>query len=412
MSRSHLRQHALEMIVDQRAHSLKDHSSSTALTTFAFLRKHEVNSLRVLSVVRLAMAAICTLGIVMTASQTGRILQGIIIMFHILVALVTFLKVQHTRFPYRFGLLGTVVDSVTIVCLPAIFVYSAAPISPTLFLKNDIEIFVLGFAIANSFTLRPMQPVLIGCVGALSQIGYYYYVVNWYGPLQVTDSWTAVVETSAIHPGGLWFNGLILIPTICALLGVIVQRGRDNIVRAASLERDAATLELAAKSDPLTGLLNRRAVQEHLEYQIARHVRNRCAFAILLCDLDHFKQINDTYGHDMGDKVLRAVAQRLRDSLRELDLLARWGGEEFLALLPDTDLQGGAVVAEKIRKRLSEEPFQTENEELRLTLSIGVSTYAAGQSVEACIKAADGALYKAKHQGRNCVMVAEPVESM
>jgi diguanylate cyclase (GGDEF)-like protein len=294
--------------------------------------------------------------------------------------------------------------------LPAFFAYSDSPISPTSLLKNDIKIFVLGFAVANSFTLRPMQPVLIGCVGAISQIGYYFFVIDRYGPLQVTDSWAAVVETPAIHLGGFLFNGLILIPAICVLLGVIVKRGRDNIVRAASLERDAAKLERAANCDPLTGLLNRRAIREHLENQIERHATNRYPLAILLCDLDHFKQINDTYGHDMGDQVLRSVAHRLQDSLRELDLLARWGGEEFLVLLPDTDLQGGAVVAEKIRKRLADEPFQAGNAELSLSLSIGMSAYAAGQSVETCIKTADGALYQAKHRGRNRVVVAELAE--
>jgi diguanylate cyclase (GGDEF)-like protein len=171
-------------------------------------------------------------------------------------------------------------------------------------------------------------------------------------------------------------------------------------------------LAKAAKSDPLTGLLNRRAMLEHLEYEARRYDRNRTPFVVLLGDIDKFKDINDSYGHDVGDYVLRCVAGILRDSIRTQDLLARWGGEEFLILLPDTDLKGGLVVAEKLRSRLANEMHCIEGDKLKLTLSIGVADYSAGQTLNECIKAADMSLYDAKRRGRNRVEAAAGRDSI
>lgn len=229
--------------MDQPMPKFKGDSSTSPLAASAFLHRHEVASLRTLSVLRLIMSAICLVGITMTASQ-GQLWQSLAILPQIPVALITLLTVQRTRFPHRLGFLGTVADSVVLFLLPALFAYSNAfPVTSTSLLKNDIEMFVLGFAIANSITLRPAQPILIGCASALSQIGYYFYAVHSFGPLPLTDSWLATIETPAIQLGGFWFNSLILIPTLCILLGVLAQRGRQNILHAASLERDTTTLE-------------------------------------------------------------------------------------------------------------------------------------------------------------------------
>jgi diguanylate cyclase (GGDEF)-like protein len=167
-----------------------------------------------------------------------------------------------------------------------------------------------------------------------------------------------------------------------------------------------AALAKMAKSDPLTGLLNRRAMMEHLEYQLTRYPRSGVPFALLLCDLDYFKAVNDAYGHDAGDQVLKSVADRLRHSVRAQDLIARWGGEEFLILLPDTDLNGGLVVAEKLCKYVAANKYLSSSEKFQLTLSIGVTVYMPMRTLDDCIKAADDALYEAKHRGRNCVVAA------
>jgi diguanylate cyclase (GGDEF)-like protein len=165
-------------------------------------------------------------------------------------------------------------------------------------------------------------------------------------------------------------------------------------------------LAQAARSDPLTGLMNRRAMLEHLEYEAARFQRSRAPFTLLLADLDRFKAINDTYGHDAGDQALIQATEQLTHDIRTHDLVARWGGEEFLILLPDTDLQGGLVVAEALRQGIADQKVAIGEQDLRLTLSIGVAAYGWGQTIHQCVKAADTALYQAKLEGRNRVVAA------
>ena len=168
-------------------------------------------------------------------------------------------------------------------------------------------------------------------------------------------------------------------------------------------------LSRAARSDPLTGLMNRRAMMERFEYQLSHYQRNRIPFTVLMGDIDHFKQINDTCGHAEGDRVLISIAGKIRENLRSQDLLARWGGEEFLILLPDTDLEGGITVAEKIRLQVAQSDFPGEKKVLALTISFGVAYYTDEQTIDDCIKAADEALYRAKQQGRNRVVATERI---
>jgi diguanylate cyclase (GGDEF)-like protein len=178
---------------------------------------------------------------------------------------------------------------------------------------------------------------------------------------------------------------------------------REEITRRQKVEE---ALSRAARSDPLTGLMNRRAMMYWFRYQLRHYQRNRIPFAVLLCDIDHFKKVNDTYGHAVGDQVLKDMAGFLQEALRSQDLVARWGGEEFLILLPDTDEAGGGVVAEKIRRRVEQETFRDGAREFHLTLSFGVAVYRPEQSADDCIKAADAAMYRAKNAGRNRVEIA------
>jgi diguanylate cyclase (GGDEF)-like protein len=161
----------------------------------------------------------------------------------------------------------------------------------------------------------------------------------------------------------------------------------------------------AARTDPLTGLLNRRAMTELMEYQVGRVFRHKRPFCLLLGDLDHFKSVNDWYGHAEGDKVLLQVARLLRSSVRQEDLVARWGGEEFLLLLPDTDLRRGRILAEKIRAAILDHEFTCGGEPCQVTMSIGLAAYDGTTEVDKCLAGADKALYVAKEQGRNSVVV-------
>ena len=162
-------------------------------------------------------------------------------------------------------------------------------------------------------------------------------------------------------------------------------------------------LEEAAMTDPLTTVLNRRAMMEYLTREVARNQRDNTHFVLLLADLDHFKDINDSHGHDVGDWVLIETAKRFKNIIRGQDAVARWGGEEFLILLPDTGLKGGLMAAEKIRNCIAGEPFIAHGRKLHITVSIGVAAFRPDQPLDDCIRAADMALYKAKDYGRNRV---------
>jgi diguanylate cyclase (GGDEF)-like protein len=171
----------------------------------------------------------------------------------------------------------------------------------------------------------------------------------------------------------------------------------------AERKRVEAALAEAAQTDALTGLLNRRAIITGLQAEVSRYNRTQAPFSLLVCDIDHFKRVNDTYGHDVGDQVLKNVSDRLRTACRQHDLIARWGGEEFVVLLPETDLQGGMAAAEKLRESMTADVFPAGVQDLDLTLSIGVAAYEPGQTLDDCVKAADTAMYQAKSLGRNRV---------
>ncbi|MBA3919036.1 MAG: hypothetical protein C0516_10680 [Gemmatimonas sp.] len=170
---------------------------------------------------------------------------------------------------------------------------------------------------------------------------------------------------------------------------------------------DNARLEQLAQTDPLTQLLNRRALTERINAEMERALRYDSTMALLMIDLDHFKSVNDTYGHLVGDDVLRDVAQLLHDTIRTSDIVARYGGEEFLVLLPETDDEGAESFAERIRAAVEGHGFASESlaASLRLTASVGVAVFPAAriESVEDLFSRADAALYRAKADGRNCV---------
>ncbi len=170
-------------------------------------------------------------------------------------------------------------------------------------------------------------------------------------------------------------------------------------------------LEEAATTDALTRLLNRRIMITRLEQEIARSRRNQTRFTVVFVDLDHFKAVNDTKGHDAGDSVLVETAIRMKSMLRGQDTLARWGGEEFLILLAETGLEQGLLVAEKIRKRIAAVPYYINGDELAITASFGVAEANDTCDINQLIKAADDALYSAKENGRNRVETASKMPS-
>jgi diguanylate cyclase (GGDEF)-like protein len=168
------------------------------------------------------------------------------------------------------------------------------------------------------------------------------------------------------------------------------------------LTRALESIEEMADLDPLTQCLNRRALMRHLQAP-ARHEQLGARFGIILLDLDHFKQINDRFGHGVGDNVLVATAARLRSQLRKQDHLARWGGEEFLCLMSDVDEVGLHAMAERLRSVLAEMPLLPKPKPLRVTASVGLALCGIGQNPDDVIEEADQAMYRAKRGGRNRV---------
>jgi diguanylate cyclase (GGDEF)-like protein len=177
--------------------------------------------------------------------------------------------------------------------------------------------------------------------------------------------------------------------------------------RTSELRKTNEKLSEAARLDTLTGLLNRRGFAEKIEVEIARAGRTQRNFVLLMADVDHFKAFNDQHGHACGDFVLRETADLLRAQLRDVDTIARWGGEEFIFLLPETSLDGGAVLAEKLRAVLEGTKFNYDGIILSLTITLGVAQFRKGLDLDGCLALADAALYKGKQEGRNRIVVDE-----
>jgi diguanylate cyclase (GGDEF)-like protein len=192
------------------------------------------------------------------------------------------------------------------------------------------------------------------------------------------------------------------------LLFLLAKRLRHDNVTIINGLRQQQELENIANVDGLTGLFNRRWMNEYFQRQISRALNNNKPMALILADLDHFKSINDKYGHLVGDEVLFAVASMLTQQIRPTDLLARFGGEEFAFILPETSPEEAYQIAERIRTSLESTRLGFDDEvkdEIHVTLSLGVTNLMLGDNINMMLSRADQALYQAKKNGRNCITV-------
>jgi diguanylate cyclase (GGDEF)-like protein len=172
------------------------------------------------------------------------------------------------------------------------------------------------------------------------------------------------------------------------------------------LQRALEKIQRIATRDELTGTANRRFMQEQMRLEFQRSSRSGAPVMLAILDIDYFKRVNDTYGHQAGDRSLQVFAQVVQNSLRSSDLLARWGGEEFLVMLPDTDFTFGMACLERLRAQVAETTVAFGSVEIQFTVSIGVTQFHEGDSIESTVDRADFALYAAKAQGRNKVVSA------
>jgi len=205
--------------------------------------------------------------------------------------------------------------------------------------------------------------------------------------------WLAWVALASLAVAGL----------LIIMMGLRLVRSRTQL---AALNAD---LERLARVDPLTGLRNRRDIEETLLGALSAARRHQSGLAVLLIDIDHFKRINDTQGHQAGDAVLTSTGQTIEMALRTEDSVGRWGGEEFLAVLPHTDAEGAMIIAERLRAHVARSEPAGGDPRMAVTATIGVAMWASG-GMDDLISRADHALYAGKTAGRNHVQIS-PAES-
>lgn len=214
---------------------------------------------------------------------------------------------------------------------------------------------------------------------------------------------SVVIKEYVISDGGARFR-LELLHAVVLTTGLVwtsfVGGYVSNLRRRLAAQR--RELSAVAFIDPLTDLHNRRYVTEALERELARIERMKVrTLSVALIDVDHFKRVNDSFGHDVGDKMLVQLAEVFSDEMRRMDTVGRFGGEEFIILMPDTDLGGAAIAMERLRRRVEGMPGPANGVEM--TVSIGITEYRSGDSIERLLRRADQAMYVAKEGGRNRV---------
>jgi len=249
---------------------------------------------------------------------------------------------------------------------------------------SGFHYFLLMFIPALFATMRQRSAWTL----AVCLWGYYVglYVLMWFiEPLQ------------PISANALLFVNIFNFTTVFLMFAYLTMYYVVTVTRA---HRRLARM---ATTDPLTGLFNRRHMVDLTEKLLAREQRQQGKLTLMLMDLDHFKDINDQYGHELGDRVLQRVALLLRDQAREQDFVGRWGGEEFLAVLPETDPEQALVAAERIRAAVQALEWTDLKPGLQVTLCAGISQLNDRESFSSAIARADRALYRGKAHGRNRV---------
>ena len=206
--------------------------------------------------------------------------------------------------------------------------------------------------------------------------------------------------------------GILAVTFVVLILLILIYQARKSHMSAVkesqSLSHAVKKAEQDARQDALTGLLNRRGFMELLEHEYLQMKYRHTELTLILADIDHFKRINDSYGHECGDKALKKIAAFLKHNIRERDFISRWGGEEFLIMMPNTGSEAATHLTERIRKKLSETIIGCESHQIALTMTFGISQCTSYETVKHCISRADNALYEGKASGRNTVTVILP----
>lgn len=311
---------------------------------------------------------------------------GQFFMVHQFIALVTFYPLVRSGLTRHWPDPGLVVPQIVWACLVLVVGYAVSPIGRAVSLQTLSLILVFGF-----LSLRPRAAVWTG-IGMISML---------LGML----AWCIVARQPDFEPR---LQSLLIITT-CFILALLTWQSYGFARRRQRMSADRKALaaalqevEVLMQHDPLTGLYNRQHLQVRLEAERERATAGGHRFCVALIDLDHFKLINDRHGHAMGDNVLVTFACQAQAVLRETDTIARWGGEEFLIMLPDTEpVDKAGIALGRLRASLRQTPFSEEAPEMRVTFSAGVAEWAQGESIDQLLERADKALYDAKRLGRD-----------
>jgi diguanylate cyclase (GGDEF)-like protein/hemerythrin-like metal-binding protein len=318
---------------------------------------------------------------------------NLLILFHHL-SLAWSLRVRfaHSRpWPFRFWTYFAAWLGILLVWLFVVDSYPVRTVAASaLFILAGAESLI-------SFKRSPpgMPPVLrfAGTVAAAGSM--LFYAIRILLIVAVSGSGRALMDNNAVS--AYTFSGILLFLAVWTGLILII----DSSGLFLELQSQTALLDELATKDALTGLSNRHRLIKKVQAEIQRSLRYDEALSLVIFDIDHFKKVNDSWGHGVGDQVLVGMAEVARGLIREPDNLFRWGGEEFVVLAPHTDLRGAEALAEKLRRAIEERHFPTAG---RITASFGVAQWHPGLEEEQWFRQADQALYRAKNAGRNCVV--------
>jgi diguanylate cyclase (GGDEF)-like protein len=240
-----------------------------------------------------------------------------------------------------------------------------------------------------------------------------HYLAPIYELIAVTESFSAgdfsqranILKHDEVGKLGRAFNKMAeeLTRFINDLEHKVQERTSELEERNRQLAFAKEQLEISSQTDFLTGLYNRKFIVEKIEQEIGRYKKTKEEFTLIMMDIDYFKKINDQFGHDCGDIVLKEVSQIIKDTIRTTDCIARWGGEEFLLFLPMTPIDGALLVAEKVRRKIEEHHFDCQSVCIKATMTLGIALYQEGLSLDEVVKQADVAVYNGKNNGRNQV---------
>lgn len=292
---------------------------------------------------------------------------------------------------------------------------------------GSVSLYLLAFYLLHTrrnglaISLIWIEVIVHATVGTLLigwDSGFHYFLLMFipalFAGMTKTRAWLAVAALWAFYVllfALMWFVDPLQPISSNALLGVFLFNltvvfsmfSYLALFYVSTVGNAQRKLRRMATTDSLTTLFNRRHMIELAEKEIARSERNQGSLAFLLLDIDHFKQFNDRYGHEVGDRVLIRVSEVVAGVLRLQDALGRWGGEEFLVMLPEADVQDALLIAERIRAAVEMDHWECGGVTLSVTLSVGLSQYRPGEGLSAVIARADLALYQGKEGGRNRV---------